>query len=171
MFEELTVNKPWVEELRRIYHNGTDQLDLMICMYAELYEEHPPKGFGFSDTAFRIFILISSRRLNSDRFFTTDYNPTVYSQVGFDWLDQNDMTTVLLRHLPALKPMLAKVKNPFAPWLKAKARGELAKAFTQTQVSNSGTKFESYRKCFDPTERLVNQYFRQLLKQRERKTI
>jgi len=29
-------------------------------------------GFGFSDTAFRIFILMASRRLKSDRFFTND---------------------------------------------------------------------------------------------------
>ncbi len=28
------------------------------------------RGFGFSDTAFRIFILMASRRLKSDRFFT-----------------------------------------------------------------------------------------------------
>ena len=31
-------------------------------------------GFGFSDTAFRIFILMASRRLKSDRFFTNDYS-------------------------------------------------------------------------------------------------
>jgi len=29
---------------------------------------------GFSDTAFRVFILMASRRLKSDRFFTRDYN-------------------------------------------------------------------------------------------------
>ena len=32
-----------------------------------------PTGFGFSDTAFRVFILMASRRLKSDRFFTTDW--------------------------------------------------------------------------------------------------
>jgi hypothetical protein len=64
---------------------------------------------------------MASRRLNSDRFFTTDYNPTVYSPVGFDWVRDNDMTTVLLRHFPALKPMPTNVKNPFAPWAKAKS--------------------------------------------------
>ena len=88
--------------------------------YAEFESGRLPQGFGFSDTAFRIFILMASRRLNSDRFFTTDYNPQVYSQVGFDWVVQNDMTTVLLRHFPKLKPMLDSVKNPFAPWPKAK---------------------------------------------------
>lgn len=120
-FEELTTNKTWVEELRRMYNDDIEQVDLMIGLYAEFEGAHLPKGFGFSDTAFRIFILMASRRLNSDRFFTTDYNPTVYSRVGFDWVVQNDMTTVLLRHFPALQPMLGQVKNPFAPWPRAKA--------------------------------------------------
>ena len=119
-FEDLSVNKTWVEELRRIYNDDIEQVDLMIGMYAEFESAQLPKGFGFSDTAFRIFIVMASRRLNSDRFFTTDYNPTVYSRVGFDWVVQNDMTTVLLRHFPALAPMLSQVKNPFAPWPKAK---------------------------------------------------
>ncbi|GAC1424916.1 MAG: hypothetical protein PVS3B3_37470 [Ktedonobacteraceae bacterium] len=79
-----------------------------------------PAGFGFSDTAFRVFILMASRRLNSDRFFTVDYNPKVYSQVGFDWVVNNNMTAVLLRHFPALAATLRSVDNPFAPWPKAK---------------------------------------------------
>ena len=119
-FEELTSNATWVEELRRMYNSDIEQVDLMIGLFAEFENPRLPKGFGFSDTAFRIFILMASRRLNSDRFLTTDYNPTVYSRVGFDWVVQNDMTTVLLRHFPALQPMLSAVKNPFAPWPKAK---------------------------------------------------
>ena len=47
-----------------------------------LYAEPPPAGFGFSDTAFRIFILMASRRLKSDRFFTTDFRPEVYTPRG-----------------------------------------------------------------------------------------
>jgi len=75
-----------------------------------------PKGFGFSDTAFRIFILMASRRLNSDRFFTTDYTPRVYTRAGLDWIDDNDMTSVLLRHFPNLLPALRTSRNAFAPW-------------------------------------------------------
>ena len=60
-----------------------EQVDLMIGMYAE----RKPKGFGFSDTAFRVFILMASRRLESDRFFTLDYTPEVYTQAGIDWID------------------------------------------------------------------------------------
>jgi len=116
-FEELTDNKEWVEQLRRIYDNDINKVDLMVGMYAET----PPPGFGFSDTAFRIFILMASRRLNSDRFFTTDYTPTVYTQTGLNWIINNSMSTVLLRHFPALAPSLRSVKNAFAPWPKANA--------------------------------------------------
>jgi len=111
-FEELTDNPVWAEELRRVYNNDVDQVDLMIGLFAE----PKPKGFGFSDTAFRIFILMASRRLNSDRFFTTHYTPEVYTQAGLDWIDDNDMRTVLLRHFPGLRPSLRGVKNAFAPW-------------------------------------------------------
>jgi hypothetical protein len=113
-FEELTENPQLAEQLRRVY-GDVDQVDLMVGMFAET----PPPGFGFSDTAFRIFIVMASRRLNSDRFFTTDYNPRVYSEAGFDWINQTDMSTVLLRHYPALAPALRNVKNSFAPWNRA----------------------------------------------------
>ncbi len=99
-----------------MYNNDINQVDLMVGMYAE----PKPAGFGFSDTAFRVFILMASRRLNSDRFFTVDYNPKVYSQVGFDWVVNNNMTSVLLRHLPELAAPLRSVDNPFAPWPKTK---------------------------------------------------
>ena len=84
-----------------------------------IYAEAPPSGFGFSDTAFRIFILMASRRLKSDRFFTTDYTPTVYTPEGMRWIDDNTMVTVLLRHCPELQPFLARVENAFAPWPRA----------------------------------------------------
>jgi hypothetical protein len=111
-FEELTDNPTWAEEIRRVYDNDIDRVDLTVGLYAE----RPPEGFGFSDTAFRIFVLMASRRLNSDRFFTVDYTPEVYTRVGMDWIDDNTMSTVLLRHYPQLEPALSKVKNAFAPW-------------------------------------------------------
>ena len=103
-FEELTDNPQWAEELRRVYNNDINQVDLMVGMYAE----PKPAGFGFSDTAFRVFILMASRRLNSDRFLTVDYNPKVYSQVGFDWVVNNNMTTVLATTLSSTSSYIAK---------------------------------------------------------------
>jgi Animal haem peroxidase len=103
---------PSVEaELRRIYATP-DDVDLMVGCLAE---ECPP-GFAISDTAFRVFILMASRRLKSDRFFTTDYNDSVYTEVGMDWIEDNTMVKVLRRHLPQLTPALEGVTNAFKPW-------------------------------------------------------
>ncbi len=108
-FEELSPQ--WADELRAVYEH-VDRVDLMVGLFAET----PPKGFGFSDTAFRVFILMASRRLKSDRFFTTDYTPAVYTQAGLDWIDDNDMKSVVLRHYPMLTPAIQDVANVFAPW-------------------------------------------------------
>jgi hypothetical protein len=88
-------------------------LDLMVGMFCEV----PPQGFGFSDTAFRIFILMASRRLKSDRFIAGEaFTEEVYTQVGLDWLEKTSMTDILLRHYPELGPALYEAKSAFAPW-------------------------------------------------------
>jgi hypothetical protein len=98
-------------------YGDVERVDLMVGLYAEA----PPAGFGFSDTAFRVFILMASRRLKSDRFFTRDYTPEVYTQTGLDWIDENSFVTVLLRHYPGLEPALRGVENGFAPWRRVAA--------------------------------------------------
>jgi hypothetical protein len=115
-FEELTPNPEWAEQLRRVY-GDVERVDLMIGLYAE----QPPKGFGFSDTAFRVFILMASRRLKSDRFFTRDYTPETYTQAGLDWIDDSTMIDVLKRHYPGVAPALEGVDNAFAPWRRVHA--------------------------------------------------
>ena len=87
-FEALTANRVWAEELREVYDDDIERLDAMVGMYAE----PPPKGFGFSETAFRIFILMASRRLKSDRFFAADFTPRVYTPArhGVDQRQRHD---------------------------------------------------------------------------------
>jgi hypothetical protein len=114
-FDDLTDNPEWAEEIRRVYRGDIEAVDLSVGMFAE----PRPKGFAFSDTAFRIFALMASRRLNSDRFFTRDYTPQVYTQAGLDWIDDNTMATVLLRHHPELGPAMRSITNAFVPWEKA----------------------------------------------------
>jgi hypothetical protein len=113
-FEELTDVPAWAEEIRRVYNDDIEQVDLLVGLLAEPL----PKNFGFSETAFRIFVLMASRRLKSDRFFTDDYRPEIYTQLGLDWIENNSMLTVLLRHYPSLAPALVGVTNAFKPWRK-----------------------------------------------------
>jgi Animal haem peroxidase len=110
-FEEITSNKQWAAELRDVY-GQLDRVDLISGMYAE----DRPEGFAFSDTAFRIFILMASRRLNSDRFFTEGFTEDVYTREGMSWINDNTMITVLLRHCPQLLPYLSGLENAFAIW-------------------------------------------------------
>ncbi len=111
-FDDLTPNAQWRAELRKVYDNDLEMVDLMVGLYAET----PPPGMGFSDTAFRIFALMAPRRISSDRFLTDDYRPEIYTAEGLDWIDNNTMGSVLLRHHPELAPALSGVQNAFAPW-------------------------------------------------------
>ena len=110
-FEELTDDPAQLEALRRLYRD-VDSVDTIVGMFAE----KRPEGFGFSETAFRIFILMASRRLNSDRYFTDDFTPEIYTSIGMDWVEQTSMIDVVLRHYPQLRPVLRGVTNAFQPW-------------------------------------------------------
>ncbi len=70
----------------------------MVGMMAEPL----PEGRGFSDTAFRIFLLMASRRLKSDRFLSHDYRPEIYSKEGLRWVEENTMKSVISRHFPSV---------------------------------------------------------------------
>lgn len=102
----------WAEEIRRVYNNDIERVDLMVGLFAE----PKPQGFGFSNTAFHVFILTAPRRLKSDRFFTNDFTPEIYTQTGLNWIANNSMLTVLLRHFPSLRPALRGRTNAFVPW-------------------------------------------------------
>lgn len=117
-FEQLTSNPAWAEEIRQVYGNDIDAVDLMTGLHAE----DLPKGFGFSDTAFRLFVLMASRRLRSDRFFTVDYDAEHYTRTGLRWIEENTMKDVLLRQYKQLAPSLGPVDNAFKPWARVPHR-------------------------------------------------
>lgn len=103
--------------MKRVYHNDVEQIDLMVGTHAESIR---PDGFGFGETQFQIFILMASRRLQADRFYTDYYRKEVYSEEGLRWIDEASMKKVLLRHIPELAPALKRIKTAFNPWNEAK---------------------------------------------------
>jgi len=115
-FEDLTGgNIELACEVSEVYGGEIEKVDLLVGTLCEPL----PEGFGFSDTAFRVFILMASRRLKSDRFIAGDFNQKTYTQTGIDWVQHTTMRDVLLRHFPDLAVPLRNVKNAFAPWEKA----------------------------------------------------
>ena len=101
-----------LDRRRDRHYDNPEDVDLMVGLYAET----PPVGFAISDTAFRVFIVMASRRLKSDRFYTYDYRAEVYTKEGIEWVEDNTLSSVLLRHYPELAPALRGVENAFKPW-------------------------------------------------------
>ena len=101
------------EKLRKVYPGGIDTVDAMVGMFAET---PPHEGFGISEPAYRVFLVMAARRQLSDRFFTSHYRPDVYTELGMEWIDRTTLKTMLLRHYPKLAPALQDVDNVFGPW-------------------------------------------------------
>lgn len=124
--------------------NGStvDNIEDVDTVVGWLAEYTRPHGFAISETQFVVFILNASRRLFSDRFFTSSFRPEFYTRLGVDWVNNNGpgpramekgtsnghaqpvspMKRVLLRTMPELEPELRDVVNIFDPW--ARDRGE-----------------------------------------------
>jgi Animal haem peroxidase len=119
--------------------DNIEDLDTVVGWLSEFARPH---GFAISETQFQVFILNASRRLFSDRFFTSSFRPEFYSYLGVQWVTDNGpdgrvmekgmpnghrgevspLKRVLLRTIPELEGELAHVVNVFDPW--ARDRGE-----------------------------------------------
>jgi hypothetical protein len=121
--------------------SAVDNIEDVDTVVGWLSEFRRPHGFAISETQFQVFILNASRRLFSDRFFTSSFRPEFYTSLGIEWLMNNGpagkqyeprpqnghtveispLKRVLLRTMPELQPELAHVVNAFDPW--ARDRG------------------------------------------------
>lgn len=102
--------KELADKLEKIY-GKVELVDNMVGMFCE----KNPKNFGFSDTAFRIFILMASRRLKSDRFFTSCYTKEYYTKTGLDHIAATGLREIIVRHHKNLAAHIPP-GNPFAAW-------------------------------------------------------
>jgi hypothetical protein len=66
--------------------DNIEDVDNIVGWLAEYTRPH---GFAISETQFHVFIINASRRLFSDRFFTSSFRAEFYSQIGYDWLIHN----------------------------------------------------------------------------------
>ena len=63
-FEKLTPDMEHSSLLRELYDDDIEKLDLLIGCLAE---EPRPDGHGFGETTSNLFVLMASRRLQTDR--------------------------------------------------------------------------------------------------------
>jgi hypothetical protein len=81
-------------ELLASIYNSPEDVDLQVGMLAEPL----PPGFGFSWTAFEVFLLMAIFRLSRDRFFTYDYRAEVYTTAGIKWINDTGLYEVIQRN-------------------------------------------------------------------------
>ncbi|KAI8491051.1 hypothetical protein Bbelb_310920 [Branchiostoma belcheri] len=112
-FQDITDHPKVADQLSEMYEGDVEMVDLLVGCMAE---SPRPTGFAFSDTAFRLFLLMATRRLRADRFYTDYYNSATYTQEGLYWIENATMSSVLLRHFPGLNDALRRVTNAFRPW-------------------------------------------------------
>ena len=113
--------------------DNIEDVDTVVGWLAEYTRPH---GFAISETQFVVFILNASRRLFSDRFFTSSFRPEFYTQLGVDWVNNNGpvgvmmeadtpnghkqpvspLKRVLMRNVPELSGEMQHVVNVFDPW-------------------------------------------------------
>jgi hypothetical protein len=99
--------------------SGKDNVEMIDLLVGTLGEEVRPENFGFGETQFQIFILMASRRLMADRFFTDNYKKETYTKTGLDWIDEEGtFAKVITRHMPELAPQVKGLGTAFEPWNK-----------------------------------------------------
>jgi hypothetical protein len=138
---QLLNGKPMTDCLGFQHGTTVDNIEDVDTVVGWLSEFTRPHGFAISETQFVVFILNASRRLFSDRFFTSSLRPEFYTSLGIDWLENNGpdgkvwekgtpnghkvevspLKRVLLRAAPELRGELDHVVNAFDPW--ARNRG------------------------------------------------
>ncbi|CAN6448614.1 unnamed protein product [Victoria cruziana] len=112
-WEDLTDDKEAIKVLREVYDDDIEKMDLLVGLMAE----KKIKGFAISETAFFIFLLMASRRLEADRFFTSYFNEETYTKKGLEWVNTTEgLKDVIKRHYPKITETWLNASSAFSVW-------------------------------------------------------
>ncbi|RVX08648.1 Alpha-dioxygenase 1 [Vitis vinifera] len=112
-WEDLTDDSETIKILRELYGDDVEELDTHVGLMAE----KKIKGFAISETAFVIFIVMASRRLGADRFFTSNFNEETYTKKGLEWVNTTEsLKDVLDRHYPEMTEKWMNSSSAFSVW-------------------------------------------------------
>ncbi|KAL5080091.1 hypothetical protein RYX36_008512 [Vicia faba] len=75
------------------------------------------KGFAISETTFMIFLIMATRRIEGDRFFTSNYNEDTYNKKGLEWVNTTEsLKDVIDRHYPETTNKWLNASSAFSVW-------------------------------------------------------
>ncbi|XP_058778708.1 alpha-dioxygenase PIOX-like [Vicia villosa] len=112
-WEDLTDDKQIIKALKEVYGDDVELLDTQVGLMAE----KKIKGFAISETAFVIFLIMASRRLEADRFYTSNFNEETYTKKGFEWVNTTEsLKDVIDRHYPGMTDKWLNASSTFSVW-------------------------------------------------------
>ncbi|MFN8791514.1 MAG: peroxidase family protein [Bdellovibrionales bacterium] len=109
---DMTQDQAMAARLREIYGENIEMVDLTVGLMAEARDPQ----FELGETTIQSLALLAIRRIEADRFYTTDYRKEVYTEFGLKWIDNLTFKGLLLRHFPELREDLKNIENPFRQW-------------------------------------------------------
>jgi hypothetical protein len=133
------------DKLQKVY-GDVNEVDTLVGYFAENTRPH---GYALAETQFQVFILNASRRLFSDRFFSSDFDEKHYTKFGMEQLRTRGMRDVLSDNftegglnslLKDAKTGKFKIANAFDPW--TRTRKGFALDWSYDPVNLHGGTFE-----------------------------
>ncbi|XP_058776162.1 alpha-dioxygenase PIOX-like [Vicia villosa] len=112
-WEDLTEDEEVIKVLKEVYGDDVELLDTQVGLMAE----KKIKGFAISETAFIIFLIMATRRIEGDRFFTSNYNEETYTKKGLEWVNTTEsFKDVIDRHYPEMTNKWLNASSAFSVW-------------------------------------------------------
>ncbi|KAI4346493.1 hypothetical protein L6164_007384 [Bauhinia variegata] len=112
-WQDLTDNEDAIKVLEEVYGDDVEELDLLGGLMAE----KKINGFAISETAFVVFLLMATRRLEADRFFTSYFNEETYTKKGLEWVNTTEnLKDVIDRHYPEMTKKWMNSSSAFSVW-------------------------------------------------------
>jgi len=161
-WEEMTGNAKTARKLELMYGEAPDGIEKCDLLVGDLYEKKL-NGFAISETSFIIFLLMSSRRLDSDPFLNEFFDEDHYTKFGLEHIDATEgFLDVLKRHYPTIAaPFEAKQQSAFKPlydatkWDEAIKSGvvneDIVNKWEDTRIKN-----EAYFRKLENDEGFIN---------------
>lgn len=140
-FEELVpTNVELREQIRKVYNNDIEKVDTVIGTLAE-WPHRTPETMGFSASTFLEFILMASRRVQADRFYTEDFRPEIYTPEGIERIRKLDgLKEIIERNAPGVKDAISVRQSSFHPL--GQVEGDQVKLGGPIPLNNSGFDME-----------------------------
>mmetsp|Transcript_8657 Transcript_8657/g.16135 ORF Transcript_8657/g.16135 Transcript_8657/m.16135 type:complete len:658 (-) Transcript_8657:209-2182(-) len=154
-------------KLELIYGPGKEGVERCDLLVGSMYEKKPGAGFALSETSFLIFLVMASRRLESDPYLNEYYTEEYYTKAGLDHVKSVEgLFDLVKRHYPELAKDFEKSNGKakqscFKPTLAPTDWNIAIDKYVDTETKEEWKRTkEANKKFFDDAEKEVKDFLK-----------